>query len=65
MQSTSKLADYKLHSVSRYAGVHFIYGTSAADTTRSATIFGLMTFAFSGKLRGFGYQIKYRQNNEG
>ncbi len=29
MQSTSKLADYKLHSVSRYAGVHFIYGTSA------------------------------------
>ena len=29
MQSTSKLADYKLHSVPRYAGVHFIYGTSA------------------------------------
>ena len=32
MQSTSKLADYKLHSVPRYAGVHFIYGTSATGS---------------------------------
>ena len=32
MQSTSKLADYKLQSVPRYAGVHFIYGTSATGS---------------------------------